>query len=130
MRLNKDAPISDADRYLVEQLYQQYRSTMFGVAFKILNDAPLAEDAVSEALIKIIRHRNKLTDIFCHKTRAYIVSIIRTTSYDLLQKRNRHVHVSDDELLEMPDTTQNVLLKLTAEDGLLAIKRAIHNLPR
>jgi len=129
IRLIKYAPISDEDKQLVEQLYKQYNSTMLGVAHKILKDMTLAEDAVSESFVKIIRHRKKLTNVLCHETRVYIVSIIRSTSYDILKKRNRHIHVSDDELADMPDETQNILAKITTEEGYASIKSIIKKLP-
>lgn len=130
IRLIKDAPISDQDKLHVEQLYNTYKKTMLGVAYKILKDTSLAEDAVSECFIKIIRHRKKLTDVLCHQTRAYIVTIVRTTSYDLQQQKNRHSHDSDDALAELPDNNENVLAKLTAEEGYVSIKTELQKLPR
>ena len=54
---NGNAPLSESDKRLVESLYDKYRRLMLYVANQMLGDYAMAEDAVSESLIKMIRHR-------------------------------------------------------------------------
>lgn len=71
-----------------EQLYHQYKRLMLTIANDILKDRSLAEDAVHEAFIKIIRYLEFFDDITCHKTKAFVVIVIRRISYDMLKKEN------------------------------------------
>ena len=44
----------------VEKLYYTYRNFMYDEAYAILNDQSLAEDAVSEAFVRIIKNLDKI----------------------------------------------------------------------
>ena len=130
IRFVENAPLGEIEKELIIALYNEYHRVMAGVAYKILKDKLLTEEAVSESFIKIIRHRKKLTDVKCPQTRVYIVSIVRTTSYDIVNRQNKHIHEPYDELNETPDVTQNVLNNVTAEEGYLSIKEELKNLPQ
>lgn len=75
LSLIMNAPISESDKRIVEQLFDKYHHLMLHIANQLLNDPTLAEDAVSESLIKIIRHRDKLRDVSSHQTKSYIVNL-------------------------------------------------------
>ncbi len=81
---------SEQDRSKLERIYDMYSGTMLKVAKQILSDDASAEDAVSDSIETIIKNLHKITDISCHKTRAYIVIIVRTRAIDLLRKRGSH----------------------------------------
>ena len=112
-----NAPISEPDKRLVEQLFIKYYRLMLYVANGILKDPNLAEDAVSDALLKIIRHREKLRDVFSQQTRAYIVNIVRTTSLDVIRKSNIRNHETDDLLEELPDESIDIEAEAVSQDG-------------
>ena len=69
-----------------EELYYQYRKLMHWRAKQILNDDMLAEDAVHEAFIKIIRHMNKISEVKCNKTKCFVVI---EYSYGHCQKKEK-----------------------------------------
>lgn len=97
----------DHERNKVIGLYQQYYSTMFYVAKSILNDYSLAEDAVSEAFIRIIKNVNKIGELHCHQTRAFVVVIVRNIALDMLrsQKSEKVVPFEDYDQVSYPDDT-------------------------
>lgn len=73
----------------LEQIYNEYKRLMQYIAYEILKDNDLAEDAVHQAFLRIIRHLDGIEDISCHKTKAFIVIIIRCTAPDMLRKEKR-----------------------------------------
>ena len=71
-----------------ESLYFTYRKLMFHIAKSILNDEGLAEDAVHQAFLKILENFNKVGEISCHKTRSYVVIIVRNVA---INTKNRGI---------------------------------------
>jgi len=124
-----NARISESDKNIVEQLYIKYQRLMLYVANSILLDPALAEDAASESLIKIIRHRGKFRDVSSHQTKAYIVNIVRTTSFDILKKRTGCKCESVDALEDVPDDNINILDDLVTQDGCASLIKAVRALP-
>ncbi len=79
----------ESNRTKFEQLYLEYRQTMFYVASSILRDEHLAEDAVHKAFIKIIDHLEKINEIKCHKTKGFLVIIVKNISTNMYNKRKK-----------------------------------------
>ena len=80
-----------------ESLYLTYRKLMFHVANGILNDEGLAEDAVYQAFLKILENFDKVGEISCHKTRSYVVIIVRNAAINMYNSRKRHSAVPIEE---------------------------------
>ncbi len=77
------------DRNKVEALYVRYSKEMFKVAYRVLNDYQLAQDAVQTAFINIINNLEKIDEIDCNKTRAFVVIIARNISINLYRKKKK-----------------------------------------
>lgn len=82
----------------MEALYREYRSPMLRIAFSILRDEGLAEDAVQQAFLKIFQSFEKIDRSDCNKTRSFIVILIRNTAIDLYRRRNRESVISFEDL--------------------------------
>lgn len=108
------------DRSKFEQLYIQYKSLMHYTANQILRNDQDAEDAVHEAFVALIENIQNISEIKCHKTKAYIVTIVANKAIDLYRRKQRH---PTGELLE---ELQGVTVTYDGEDGLA---RCILNLP-
>lgn len=89
---------TEDDRRKFEQLYITYKQTMFYVANRILKDGHAAEDAVHQAFIRIMDNLDKVTDVDCNKTKAFVVVIVENISIDFYRKRKRENLLSYDEL--------------------------------
>ncbi|MDF1494430.1 RNA polymerase sigma factor [Caproiciproducens sp. CPB-2] len=89
---------NEADRSFVEELYQKHGSTMLYIAQGILKDQARAEDAVSQAFLKIIDNLQKFHFENCNKTRGLVVIIVRHISYDMLKSEKRRHSVPLEEL--------------------------------
>jgi RNA polymerase sigma-70 factor (ECF subfamily) len=119
---------NEKDRELATELYKQYSSTMLYIADNILHDIHLAEDAVSEAFIKIINNLDKININDCYRTRGFVVIIVRNTALDILRKHRRRketmVDYYDDSIpYEEPDFEN-----ITVEEAYQKVIRCIGRL--
>ena len=73
----------------LEQTYLEYRGLMFRLARDILGDDASAEDAVSEALVKLVAHSDCLEAPTGPKTRRFVAVLTEHAAIDLLRKRRR-----------------------------------------
>lgn len=94
---------TDEDKNKFILLYEKYRKLMFYIANQILKDDYLSEDAVEQTFIKIIENLNNISDVDCHKTKSYIVIMVRNCAINLYRQRKSHPTVSLDEDLEIAD---------------------------
>jgi len=83
------------------QLYEANRHRMFGVALGVLRDEYLAEDAVNQAFLKLIRRFNKCEDYSRDQMRNYLVIIVRNAAIDMYNDRRKMAEVPFDEGREM-----------------------------
>lgn len=67
---------------------------MYHVANQILHDSYLAEDAVSESLIKIAKNYSKIPAPVCQETKRFVVIVTERTAIDYHRKLNRTESVS------------------------------------
>ena len=70
-----------------ELLYETYRKLMHWVANNILRDEKLAEDAVHEAFLRIIKNFNKINEILCPETRSFVVIIVRNIALNMREQK-------------------------------------------
>ena len=117
------------DRGKMEQIWEKYQGLMLYEAKKYLASHASAEDAVSESCIKIFRNLDKIQEISSYQTRAYIVTIVRTTSIDILRKISRQKEDADDILEFSPDNSPGTLEKIISKEGYDTVKNAIESLP-
>lgn len=74
---------------IIEVLYRLYEQIMYYEAYKILHDNYLAEDAVHEAFLKLIRNRNKIFDPHSPTVRRYVVKTVKSTALDIYRNRKK-----------------------------------------
>ena len=84
---------------------------MFYVANQILKDNFLAEDAVHDSFIKIIENLDKIQDVNCHKTKSFIVILVKNHAINMYNNRKRKFCISLDKV-------QHILFK-DFEDSVL-----------
>jgi RNA polymerase sigma-70 factor (ECF subfamily) len=114
----------EEDKNKFELLYVTYRKLMFYVANRILNDERLAEDAVHQTFLKILENFDKVGEISCHKTKSYIVTMVRNTAINLYNQRKRRTTITLEDV-EYCITTEPISV---AED-LDHLARAVLKLP-
>jgi len=122
---------NEDNRSKVEKIWGLYRGLMIYEARRILNDSALAEDAVQESFIKLIRYLEKIDDITSHETKAYIVSIVRSICIDMLRKAGSGKdNLNLDDVVEIiPDDNPDILSKIALSESFNVVKEAIQALP-
>ena len=93
-------------------LVSQYAQTLYRVAFSVLRNATDAEDAVQEAFMRVLRHRDKLGEIRDH--RVWLVRIVWNVVLD--RKRRCKTRPETDDLDDVA--------RMIPAEGLTAEERA------
>lgn len=119
---------NDNDREKAAYIYRLYGSTMLYTAKRILIDTYLAEDAVSEAFIRIIDNLEKIDTIDCYRTRGFVVKITRNVSLDMIRKRTRGKTINIDDFSDYTECEDPVFDDITAREACSIIKKAISKL--
>jgi RNA polymerase sigma-70 factor (ECF subfamily) len=92
-------------------LYELYEQPMYRIAFAVLHSSSLAEDAVSDAFVTVIRHLNKFRIPDSDKAKAYIIRIIKSSAINIYRKNKRRAErevSADDDILQFRDPQQDV----------------------
>ncbi|MGL5259319.1 MAG: RNA polymerase sigma factor [Lachnospiraceae bacterium] len=61
---------------------------MFYATNRILKNQDSAEDAVHNAFLRVINHLEKINENDCHKTRAFLVVILKNIAIDIYRKES------------------------------------------
>jgi RNA polymerase sigma-70 factor (ECF subfamily) len=78
-------------------LVEQYASTLYRVAFSVLRNPSDAEDAVQEAFLRVLRHRDSLTEVRDH--RVWLIRIVWNIVLD--RKRRTKTRPETDDVEEL-----------------------------
>ena len=99
---------------IIDALYRLYEQSMYFEAYKILHDEYLAEDAVHEAFLRLIRNRSKIADPKSPAVRRYAYKTMRSAALDLYraQKKLRENCLVLDETIENTAATEEGLTNL------------------
>ena len=97
---------------------------MLHIDMKILKDHQLAEDAVQEAFLRLVKNFSKIGQVNCPRTRLFTVIIVRNISLTMLAERKK------ENVLERPeamipieyDLEEDVLERIAYEEVLSAIR--------
>jgi RNA polymerase sigma-70 factor (ECF subfamily) len=93
-------------------LAQQYASTLYRVAFSALRNSHDAEDAVQETFLRVLRHRDALSEVRNH--RVWLIRIVWNIVLD--RKRRAKTRPETDDVAE--------LARVLPSNGLSAEQRA------
>ena len=77
---------NEDDKRSFEDLYNQNRSKAYAIAFNILKNKALAEEACSEAFFSLAKSFQKIKNLDY-----YIVITVRNASLNLLKKEKEHI---------------------------------------
>ena len=85
------------DKTKFEAVYLRYRGLMYHAAFQVLHNEHDAEDAVHQAFLSVIENLNKISQVDCPKTRAYLVTIVERKSIDIIRRKKRETSEGYDD---------------------------------
>ena len=101
----------------IQKLYEIYEQPMYRIAYAFLHNREMAEDAVSEAFVRIIGKINRLVDAESPKTKSYIVKVIKSTSIGIYRRNKRkymYEQPIDDNIMQLSDPLTDVEDKIIA----------------
>lgn len=78
---------NENDRLKAESLYYKYRKLLMHIAKNILYDNNLAEDAIHETFVRVIKNLHKIDENNCPRTKNFLVIICRNVSLTMYNKK-------------------------------------------
>lgn len=84
----------------IESCYQLYEQKMYQIAYGILRDPQLAEDAVQDAFLKLMRHNIYFEDARSDDSKRYMITVIKHSAIDIYHKKQR-----EQEIMYLSDQT-------------------------
>ena len=113
-----------ADQYAQEELLaglvQEYASTLYRVAFSVVRNASDAEDAVQEAFLRVLRHRDSLGEV--RDRRVWLIRIVWNIVLD--RKRRAKTRPETDDVADLARVLPAA--GLTAEERAAAAQHHAH----
>jgi RNA polymerase sigma-70 factor (ECF subfamily) len=101
MEIADKAGYEEAGRHAEEQalagLVSQYAGTLYRVAYSVLRNPADAEDAVQEAFVRVLRHRETLHEV--RDQRVWLIRIVWNVVLD--RKRRRKTRPETDDVAEL-----------------------------
>ena len=69
------------------EMFEKYHPMMKNLAYSILKDYQLAEDAVQESLLSLSENMDKIDNIHSDRSKNYIYTITKNKSLSILKKQ-------------------------------------------
>jgi RNA polymerase sigma-70 factor (ECF subfamily) len=119
-----------------QQLVSEYSGPALGVAQRILSDHVLAEDAVQETFLRVVRCRHRYDP--SKSFSLWFYTILRNICTDMLRQRMRHMkavgEIAEESIhaVQKPShilDVQDVLQSLPASEQVVLTLRIVHDLP-
>ncbi len=115
--------LTEDDRSFVEKLYLEYGDYMYSVAYGVLKHRQDAEDAVNDAMCKIIKYLSKFeesaNETVCNMVVICIRSIVRNKAIDKYNKNKRLAKHEIDCYYKDEETDDFVMPDFKDEDFVL-----------
>ena len=116
----QDEARQQVEEEALEALVGQYASTLYRVAFSILRNPSDAEDAVQEAFVRVLRHRDSLGEVRDH--RVWLIRIVWNIVLD--RKRRAKTRPETDDVAELARVLPST--GLSAEERAAAAQHHAH----
>lgn len=84
----------------IEKCYKLYEQKMYQVAYSVLRDPGMAEDAVQEAFLKIVKCSVYFEDAKSDDCKRYMITVIKHASINIYNKKRKEreiMYLSDQE---------------------------------
>ena len=116
---------SNDDKNKFELIYNQYKNLMLNRAYDIIRDRGLAEDAVHNAFLNILKNLSKIDDVNSKKTKGFVIVITKNCAKKIYNKQKKIVSISIDD--NAP--TDNLEEEFEVKEQIRIIKERIKLLP-
>ena len=93
--------LEDDQRRLVEKIYRDNYQLFLKIANRITGSESSAEEALSEALLKISLNIQRISELQRNELTAFCVTIVKNCAYDQLRKCSRMVPEPDEGMQDI-----------------------------
>ena len=100
--MEKEKTITDANERFMVNFYLKNKSYMYHIARKFTESQSECEDAIQDAMIRLLRNADSLRQLSANQVDMYLFLTIRSVFADRERKAQEHMH-------PMPDTTLEIL---------------------
>lgn len=109
--------LSQTVENFVSKLFADLSEKMYRLSLGILHSRNLAEDAVQEAFLRIIKHSDRIIQLPCKEQEPYCIIIVKNIAYDIWRKEKRSLQSDDIEVLakELSGNAEDDFFKLDDE---------------
>lgn len=121
----------EEDAAFMEGLYQAHYRLMYYQALRVLRNPQDAEDAVSSAVIRLIKKTGVLRTLPSNKQEAYLVITVKHTAINLYNQRKARMERTGGQPLETLEEDRRLGPEARVADleGVERVKEAIRGLP-
>lgn len=114
------ASLEERDKF--EYLYSRYKKLLLYKAYDVLKDYAQAEDAVSEAYIRVYKNLRKIADPASDKTIAFLVTIVKNVALTMRASAlRRQAEEYDETAADRFNLEENVIAALSSQEIYAAI---------
>jgi RNA polymerase sigma-70 factor, ECF subfamily len=117
----------DGDQDALSLLFDRYQAQMYGLAMRITNDAPTAQDAVQEAFVGVWRNASKYLESRA-SVRTWMLSITHHRSIDLVRRRRSNVPLPEGDVTDASLRAPDVWPEVARAADARAVRAAIGGL--
>ena len=98
------------------ELYEHYQHFCWYIANGILGDVQLAEDAVQDTFLALVRHLDKVEAVESPRTKKFLLTIVKSKAIDILRKEKGEAKpVAEEWQEEVPDEETDLLASYISE---------------
>ena len=116
--MNKQKKITDANERFMVDFYLTHKTYMFHVAKKFSESQSEREDAIQDAMIRLLRNADSLRQLSANQVDMYLFLTIRSVFADRERKAQERMQPMPDATLEILHAEQEAGLE---DDGLNAM---------
>lgn len=99
---------SPEEKKTFERIYKEYRNIMYNNAYKILKDKYLAEDAVHNAFLSLIKSSKKIKEMKRNEICNYLLIINRNVSYAIYNEEAKNQWHYIDDIEDVVVSSENI----------------------
>lgn len=116
---------NEENQHKFEVVYLKYKNLMLNRAYDILRDTGLAEDAVHDAFMRILKNLHKIDEVDDIRTRGFVIVTVDNVAKSMYNKENRAA-VTDYEEIEAEINVEEII---EDKDAVQHISDAMNSLP-
>lgn len=120
---------SDDERAKIADIYETHKPYMLRFAQKYIGNVDLSEDAVHDAFLSFIEHKEKYFSVSCREMRALLIIIVKNKCLDILRKANKYPIESFENMkteIESPEMPINE--KIVNAEGYANLRKYVATL--